>query len=384
MTQGDIMKESEIVELLNKNEPFIGLDDISITNIKWRKWNPLINRISTDPDISFQINFNGKLISVNGEIKIQVTPKMLEQLGPWLNRIKLYKPNDLWVLICPYLSPESQNFCQENAIDFIDLSGNILLRKPGEIYIERLNQPNLYKRYQLFRKPFGGASSRVVRILLENPKKLWSITEIFNDIVKEEQRFNIFFNNIETVLTISISSISKVIKSLEEKLLIRRQGLSILVSDPSQLLSQWADKYRENYKNYLKGAIKSNNPLGFTPESTLKKLPLVMSDMKVLLTGSAAASMIAPFVNIDRIDLFDISNSSEDASKELNLEKSIGPELLFIDPYDAGVALFFREINGVAVVSDIQVFLDCFARGGRDAKQAEYIFENVIKKRWEV
>jgi hypothetical protein len=378
------MKESEIIESLNKNEPFNGLDDISITNLKWRKWNSLNNRVSPEPDISFQINFNGKIISVNGEIKIQVTPKILEQLGPWLNRIKSYKTNDLWVLICPYLSPESQKFCRENGIDFIDLSGNILLRKPEEIYIERLNQPNLYKRNQLFRKPFGGASSRVIRILLENPKKQWSITEIFNEIVKEEQRSNIFFNNNETVLTISISSISKTIKTLEEKLLIRRKGLSILVSDPGQLLFQWADKYRENYKNYLTGAIKSNNPLGFIPESTIKQFPSTMSDMKFLLTGSAAANLIAPFVNIDRIDLFDMSNSSEDLSKELNLEKSIGPDLLFIKPYDAGVAIFFREINGIAVVSDIQIFLDCFGRGGRDAKQAEYIFENAIKKRWEM
>jgi hypothetical protein len=33
-------------------------------------------------------------------------------------------------------------------------------------------------------------------------------------------------------------------------------------------------------------------------------------------------------------------------------------------------------------VSNIQTYLDLYARGGRDLKQAEYLLENVIAARW--
>jgi hypothetical protein len=37
----------------------------------------------------------------------------------------------------------------------------------------------------------------------------------------------------------------------------------------------------------------------------------------------------------------------------------------------------------IPVVSDIQLFLDLYARGGRDLKQAEYLLAKVIGPRWE-
>lgn len=375
------MKESEMVELLKKGVPFENLNDIRMVDIRWRKWTSEVKRATAEPDVELQIDFGGKLINVYGELKTQVTPKILEQLGPWFVRMS-NKPNSIWVIISPYLSSDSQRYCQENAINFIDLSGNILLRKPGEIFIQRLNQPNMYKMRRVFRKPFGGVSSRVIRVLLQSPNKRWIVTDIYKEMVKEEQRSASLFRNREATLPISISSISKTIKSLEEELLIRRDGLKILVPEPRQLLFRWAEKYREDYKKYIIDAFKTNNPFGFALDSSIKGLISQIPDIAVLITGSAAASLVAPFVNVDQIDLFILFDTTEDLSQTLNNKQSVGPELMFIYPYDAGVALYSREISGVLIASDIQIYLDCYARGGRDAKQAEYILTNVIEKLW--
>jgi hypothetical protein len=44
--------------------------------------------------------------------------------------------------------------------------------------------------------------------------------------------------------------------------------------------------------------------------------------------------------------------------------------------------MYSRDVKGVTIASDIQIYLDCYARGGRDSKQAEYLLSNVIEKTW--
>jgi hypothetical protein len=53
-----------------------------------------------------------------------------------------------------------------------------------------------------------------------------------------------------------------------------------------------------------------------------------------------------------------------------------------MDPYDLGVFMYARRYEGIPAVSDVQAYLDLVARGGRDQKQAEYLFENVIEPMW--
>jgi hypothetical protein len=58
------------------------------------------------------------------------------------------------------------------------------------------------------------------------------------------------------------------------------------------------------------------------------------------------------------------------------------PPLRFLAPYDLGVFMYARQFDDVPVVSDIQAYLDLSARGGRDQKQADYLFEKAIEPTW--
>lgn len=173
--------------------------------------------------------------------------------------------------------------------------------------------------------------------------------------------------------------------------------MKILVLDPKQLLFRWAEKYQERYKWMRRSSWLCNNPFGFDIKSSIKGLQDKFPSSEFKITGSAAASLTAPFVNIDRIDVFIMNYEAYDEVRKFaeKTELGKGPDFLFFIPYDEGVAMYSQIINDGATLSDIQTFrngintvsgiqayLDCYAQGGRDAKQAEYLLTNIIEKQW--
>lgn len=372
------MTKQEIIEQIKKGTPFDGLGDIHLVETRLEPVLTDLPERNIRPDVAIILDLAGISLTVYGEVKTQVSPKLISQIGTWLARAKALNSKGTYALVCPFISPQSQRFCQENKIDFIDLSGNVLLRIPGKVLIERLGRPNVYKEPQRFRNPFGGASSRVPRVLLEFPNRVWTVTDIEKELIQESER-----QNREGAFKLSISSISKTIQSLEEELLIRRERMQILVPDPHQLLLRWIEKYCERYKFARRSAWTSRNPFGFDIESSVKGLNSQFPNLDPIVTGTAAANLIAPFTNIDQIDIFVQSNQADPSLRNLNKEQGVGPDFLFIYPYDRGVAMYARKISGLPVASNIQTYLDCYARGGRDRKQADYLLANIIEKQWD-
>jgi hypothetical protein len=95
-----------------------------------------------------------------------------------------------------------------------------------------------------------------------------------------------------------------------------------------------------------------------------------------------AASTEAPFVDIDTIDVFLASKEADAKLRTLKSQPSIGPALRLIYPYDEGVFMYSKRADKALVVSGIQAYLDLYARGGRDMKQAEFLLSNSIEQRW--
>jgi hypothetical protein len=44
--------------------------------------------------------------------------------------------------------------------------------------------------------------------------------------------------------------------------------------------------------------------------------------------------------------------------------------------------MYSNLLESALVVSPVQAYLDLYARGGRDLKQAEYLLDNVIQRQW--
>jgi hypothetical protein len=44
--------------------------------------------------------------------------------------------------------------------------------------------------------------------------------------------------------------------------------------------------------------------------------------------------------------------------------------------------MYAKRYERIPTVSDVQTYLDLAARGGRDQKQADYLFDNAIEPMW--
>ena len=98
---------------------------------------------------------------------------------------------------------------------------------------------------------------------------------------------------------------------MPEQLWIRRQGTVVLIPEPKRLLMEWAEKYKERYRWRLRSSFEITSPFG-------AKLSDISQGLRPLLgrgyalTG-AAASTDAPFVDVDRVELF-LADVGEDAA----------------------------------------------------------------------
>ena len=91
---------------------------------------------------------------------------------------------------------------------------------------------------------------------------------------------------------------------------------------------------------------------------------------------------MAPFVRFMRFFSY-IDGDIEDIAKALQLKKvETGANVTLLQPYDEGVFYRLQDINGINIVSDIQLYLDLKSYKGRGEEAAKAIFEQRIKTKW--
>lgn len=336
-------------------------------------------------DAQFELESGTSRVRVLAEFKSSVSPKLLEDIAPWIRRMKTLRPDVSFALICPALSPRSQNYCIEQGVDFLDLSGNISINIPGKFTLQRIGmrptEQDCESASPAFSNVFSGRYSRVLRVLLEKPRP-WTLTEIANELETESNRITRLFSTQRIRFTVSLGAISKALSSLDEQLWVRRQGSSILVPEPRRLLLEWAEKYKERYRWRLRTSFETSNPFGSTVDQ-------INSGIETLLRApyaftSAAAATDAPFIDLDRVDIFLLPKQADAKLRQLDNRPASerAPRLRFIYPYDEGVFLYARRDASLPRVSNIQAYLDLYSRGGRDLKQADYLLDNAIAPRW--
>ena len=364
-----------VLDALRKQVPVKDLPGVRIAQVRQEPERPF--------DLSFELTSGKNRILVFGEIKQAPSPKVLAEIGPWIQRMKSLKADAAFAVVAPALSPQAQAYCVANGIDFLDLAGNVSIQVPGKFTLQRLgrrsserNQPSDSSRSM---NVFSGRSSRVLRVLLEKPK-VWSLTDIAKELAAEAKRVERIFRQ-PVEFAVSQGSISKALSSLEEQLWIRRQGSAVLVPEPRRLLVEWAEKYKERYRWRLRSSFELPNPFGSGVSRINEQLKEELGGAYAF-TAAAAASLVAPFVELDGVDIFLGSEESGARLRKLAERESTGPKLRLIYPYDNGVFLYSRREGGVPIVSNLQTYLDLYARGGRDLKQADYLLSNAIEPRW--
>jgi hypothetical protein len=235
--------ERTMVEALRKQVPVKDLPGVRITEVRQEPERPF--------DVSFELTSGKNRIQVFGEIKEAPSPRLLAEIGPWMQRMKSLKKNAAFAVLAPSLSSQAQAYSIANGIDFLDLAGNVSIQVPGKFTLQRLGRRSTERNQtgdsSRRMNVFSGRSSRVLRVLLEKPK-VWSLTEISKELKAEAQRVEGVVHQ-PMDFGVSQGSISKVFSSLEEQLWIRRRGSAVVVPEPRRLLVEW----RANIKSAIAG-----------------------------------------------------------------------------------------------------------------------------------
>ncbi len=253
------------------------------------------------------------------------------------------------VFVAPYISAKSAEICNREKMGYLDLAGNCRLCF-DEIYIEQEGKPNVFTKKRDLRSLYSPRAERILRVLLNNPKKVWKIQEL----AEEAQ--------------VSLGQVSNVKKLLFDREWIQTEKNGFFLNTPESLLKEWSENYafeKSRITDYY--SLKDVNEI----ETELAALCNRKGSLYALTCFSGAARL-APTVRYQKVFAY-IEEREEDITWQLGLRKvTSGGNVSLLSPYDQGVFSGSYEAHGVRIASPVQIYLDlnCFSGRGEEAAQA--------------
>jgi len=147
---------------------------------------------------------------------------------------------------------------------------------------------------------------------------------------------------------------------------------------PEEVLTQWVNNY-----SYQKNPFFSfySNLTEEELEAAIKK-ECGKRKYRYGLALFSGARKVAPFVRFMRFFSY-VEGDIENIAAALRLKRvESGANVTLLQPYDEGVFYGLRNINGINVVSDIQLYLDLKGYKGRGEEAVQAILEKRIRPKW--
>ena len=257
------------------------------------------------------------------------------------------------VYMAPYISDNGRKIIIDNGIGFIDFSGNAFISFDN-ILIDRTGYKNKFREKRTIKNIFSKRSTRIIRTLLDDHKREWKIAEL----AKKAQ--------------VSTGFVSMIINNLAQEGFIDREWGSNRVINPGKLLDKWAEEYRYNRQ------ISVGYYCPIKEKEEVFKILRDINESKYTLTMGSAASIIAPHVRSTDIYIYSTDNLL--LIDRLNLTPvEFGGNLYLITPADMGVFFNKQIMDGISIVSNIQLYLDLFNYPARGREQAEFLRDTIME-----
>lgn len=294
------------------------------------------------------------------EAKSSGEPRYLRQAANQLRSYAPLVPDSYPVIVAPYISERGAVICKENQVGFIDLSGNYTLAFDN-VYLEKSGYPNVIVARKSLRTLFSPVSTRIIRVMLENPKTEWKLS----DLVLETE--------VSLGLTHRVSE-----KLIDEEFAKKGKGKRLVLANPKALLDSWREQYALTQNEHLMYYSFEKDPV-----QLMKKIAKTAKErgLKYALALFSGASLVAPFIRGIATTYFYIG-SKEDLDtwiKALDLRVvESGGNVHILVPYDKGVFYNTQAIRQMQVVGNIQLYLDLYNHPARGREQAAFLREQKI------
>ena len=206
---------------------------------------------------------------------------------------------------------------------------------------------------------FSSRSSRVLRVLLVNVGRGWSEREVAR------------------IAEVSTGMAHYVCSSLiEAKYVTRNESNRMVLTDPLRLLKRWAAYHQYDVANRFLDYFTFEREI----EKVLEKVAL--TDQSYAATALAGAWLVAPYLRpVDLHFYVPDRASAENLAEQLGLNPiPRGGNVKFVVPYDEGVFYGSREVKGVEVVSNIQLYVDLFNYPSRGEEAASRLLDQILEE----
>jgi hypothetical protein len=312
-------------------------------------------------DALVEASWQGNTARFAVECKSLSTPKA------FLEGVNLLKSSSLLkgytpMLLMPFLNERQLQELEQKGISGIDLCGNGVVVVPGIFSVFRSGDKNRFPSSAPIKNVYRKNSSMVGRVFLAR-----SGYDTVQEISSEINRRNMLVDRWDK-RPMSLSTVSKSLKTLEEDLIVERKG-SIRLLQPEKLL----EKLSENYvppKVTERVRLKIQKESGKILELLLKQSREL--DLPLLATGT---SSVAKFAVMQRGDLLSIYCPR----LEMLLDRLPGsqsdrfPNIELVETEDETIYFDARQEGDFWWASPVQVYLELMAGDKRDRETAEQV-----------
>lgn len=209
---------------------------------------------------------------------------------------------------------------------------------------------------------FSNKASRVIRVLLVNVGKRWTIEELSNEA-------NVSLGYTHAVVT----------TLLKQDNLHRDRTYKVKLSNPGLILRRWASYSQYTAANtFLRYHTFTDNI-----DSFLRSFKEIENG-RYAFTVLTGAHIVAPYVRPTNIHFY-IENERdiEYYVGELGLRPvETGGNVSMVIPYDEGVFYGIQDVDGLNVVSNVQLYVDLMNYPARGGEAADRI-KSLLEKEWE-
>jgi hypothetical protein len=310
-------------------------------------------------DFAISVRSNSGTRRLLCEVKLNGQPRIVRDACRRLRDFIASGKKGYPVLIAPYLSPEATSICMESEVGYLDFAGNCRLVF-DQVFILREGYPNSSVQKRELRSLYSPKAERVLRVLLNAGPRVWKMQELADEAC------------------VSLGQVANV-----KKLLLDREWaapdsagfrLRSLEDGVLPLIREWAANYR----------VARNRYHGFYSMRPMPEVEAALgADSHAALTELSGAARLAPAVRYQRVTAYVQSDVMRVAGAAGFKSVTTGGNITLMEPYDDEVFFGAQVIDGVRVVSPVQVYLDLAHVKGRGEEAATAVLEGVIKPLWQ-
>ncbi|MGD8294139.1 MAG: hypothetical protein PVF37_20665 [Desulfobacterales bacterium] len=300
------------------------------------------------------------------ECKALSTPKFFQNSINYLKSLSLPK-NVFPMLFMPFLGERQLKELEMEGISGIDLCGNYIVVSPGTFSVFRSGGKNRFPSSAAIKNVYRKNSSMVGRGFF-----VYSDFQSVQDIRATINQQNLLVNRWDKK-PMSLSTVSKVLKTMVEDLIVTRAE-TIRLLQPDKLLEKLSENYSPPVvKKRIRLKISENN------KSILKLLSEQSQQLDLPLIASGTSS-VTRYTVMQRGDLLTVYCPKV----EMLLNRLPGsqsdrfPNLELLETDDETVYFDARQEDGFWWTSPLQVYMELMAGDKRDQETAKQLKDLIL------